>query len=81
MSFLETSYVYIQRKDILKTLVIFQLLTNLLQTNLNKNCKAVYVIRIVLMNNKITQKKDKNAMKQYKTNSLYTQTKTIILTI
>ena len=31
-----------------KILVIFQLFMELLQTNLNKKCKIVYVIRIVI---------------------------------
>ena len=43
-------------------LVIFRLFTNLLLANLNKKCKNVYVIRTE-KNNKITQKKDKNAIK------------------
>ena len=38
----------INEKTFLKiTSVIFQLFTNLLRTNLNKNCENVYVIRIV----------------------------------
>ena len=43
-------------------------------TNLKEKCKNIYVIRKLQdkKNNKITQKKDKNAIKYYKTNSLYT---------
>ena len=42
-------------------------------TNLNEKFKNIYVIRKLQdkKNNKITQKKDKNAIKYYKTNSLY----------
>ena len=47
MPFLEMSYINIKRKDIHKILVIFRLFTSLLQTNLNKECKMAYVIRIV----------------------------------
>ena len=36
------------RKDIHKISIIFRLFTNLLRTNLNKKCKTVYVIRIVI---------------------------------
>ena len=46
-TFLEMSYIDIERKDIHKTLVIFRLFANLLRTNLNKNCKNVQVIKIV----------------------------------
>ena len=40
-------YIYIKLKNIHK-IVIFRLFTNLLRTNLNKKCKIVYVIRIVI---------------------------------
>ena len=40
MPFLEMSYINIKRKDIHKILVIFQLFTNLLRTNLNKIVKT-----------------------------------------
>ena len=40
-------YIYKKQKDIHKILVIFRLFTNLLWTNLKKNCKNVYVIRTV----------------------------------
>ena len=58
------SCICIKLKDIHK-IVIFRLFTNLLRTNLNKKCKSIYVIRTVTRskNNKITQKKDKNAIK------------------
>ena len=42
------SYTEIKRKDIHKISVIFRLFTNLLRTNLNKKCKIVYVIKIVI---------------------------------
>ena len=48
MPFLKMSYLKIKQKDIHKILVIFRLFTNLLRTNLNKKCKIVYVIRIVI---------------------------------
>ena len=59
------SYIKIKQKDIHKVSAIFQLFTNLLRTNLDKKCKIVYVIRIVIneKNNKATEKKDKNAIK------------------
>ena len=38
--------IYIKLKDIHK-IVIFRLFANLLQTNLNKKCKSIYVIRKV----------------------------------
>ena len=36
-----------EKESLKKTSVIFRLFTNLLQTNLNKKCKKIYVIRIV----------------------------------
>ena len=41
-------YIKIKQKHIHKISVIFRLLTDLLRTNLNKKCKIVYVIRIVI---------------------------------
>ena len=38
----------IKQKDIHKLLVIFQLFTNLLWTSLNRKCKIVFVIKIVI---------------------------------
>ena len=63
--FFKMSYIKIKQKDIHKVSAIFQLFTNLLRTNLDKKCKIVYVIRIVIneKNNKATEKKDKNAIK------------------
>ena len=59
------SYIKIKQKDIHKVSAIFQLFTNLLRTNLDKKCKIVYVIRIVIneKNNKATEKKDMNTTK------------------
>ena len=48
MPFLKMFHTKIKRKDIHQILVIFRLFTNLLQTNLSKKCKIVYVIRIVI---------------------------------
>ena len=48
MPFLKMSYLKIKQKDIHKILVIFRLFMNLLPTNLNKKCKIVYVIAIVI---------------------------------
>ena len=48
MPFLKMSPIKINRKDIHKISVIFRLFTNLLRTNLNKKCKIVYVIRMVI---------------------------------
>ena len=47
-AFFKMPHIKIKRKDIHKISVIFRLFTNLLRTNLNKKCKIVYVIRIVI---------------------------------
>ena len=48
-AFFKMSYIKIKQKDVqLYILAIFRLFTNLLLTNLNKKCKIVYVIRIVI---------------------------------
>ena len=62
---LEMLHIYNFKLNLKITSVIFRLFTNLLRTNLNKRCKNVYVIRIVIKykkNNKITQKNDENAI-------------------
>ena len=47
-AFFKMSQIKIKQKNIHKISVIFRLFTNLLRTNLNKQCKVVYLIRIII---------------------------------